>query len=29
MRLQALVQAEIINLVKGQIENTTEGKELL
>lgn len=28
-RLQALVQAELLNLVKGRIENTQEGKELL
>lgn len=28
-RIQGLVQAEIINLVKGRIEGTPEGKELL
>lgn len=28
-KLQSLVQTEIINLVKGRIENTPEGKELL
>lgn len=28
-RLQGLVQTEILNLVKGRIENTPEGKELL
>lgn len=28
-RIQGLVQSEIINLVKGRIENTPEGKELL
>lgn len=28
-RIQSLVQAEIINLVKGRIEGTPEGKELL
>lgn len=27
--IQALVQAELINLIKGKIESTTEGKELL
>lgn len=28
-RIQSMVQAEIINLVKGRIEGTSEGKELL
>lgn len=28
-KIQSLVQAEILNLVKGRIENTPEGKELL
>lgn len=28
-RIQSMVQAEIINLVKGRIEGTPEGKELL
>ena len=28
-RIQELVNAEIINLVKARIENTTEGKQLL
>jgi len=28
-RIQSLVQAEILNLVKGRIEGTPEGKELL
>ena len=28
-KIQGLVQAEILNLVKGRIENTQEGKELL
>ena len=28
-KLQSLVQAEILNLVKGRIESTNEGKELL
>jgi hypothetical protein len=28
-KLQSLVQAEILNLVKGMIESTNEGKELL
>lgn len=28
-RLQVLVQSELLNLVKGRIENTEEGKELL
>lgn len=28
-KLQSLVQTELINLVKGRIENTPEGKELL
>ena len=28
-KLQGLVQTEILNLVKGRIENTAEGKELL
>lgn len=28
-RLQTLVQSELLNLVKGRIENTEEGKELL
>lgn len=28
-RLQVMVQSELLNLVKGRIENTEEGKELL
>ena len=28
-RLQMMVQSELLNLVKGRIENTEEGKELL
>ena len=28
-KLQSMVQAEILNLVKGKIENSPEGKELL
>lgn len=28
-KIQSLVQSEILNLVKGRIENTQEGKELL
>lgn len=28
-KIQALVQSEIINIVKSRIENTTEGRELL
>lgn len=29
IKIQEIVQAEILNLVKGKIENSTEGKELL
>lgn len=29
MKIQNLVQSEILNIVKGRIENTPEGKELL
>jgi hypothetical protein len=28
-KIQTMVQTEILNLVKGRIENTPEGKELL